>query len=256
MSDALLTVQHLRKVFAGVHAVEDFSMDLHPGEIVGLIGPNGAGKSTVINLISGIHRPTSGQVRFAGTEITQAQPSRIARLGLVRTFQHIRLFRNLTVRENVEVAAQAKLGVSLVDALLRTPRYHRAVGAMRASADELLRLFALEAVQHRPAGTLAYGDQRRVEIVRALATQPRALLLDEPAAGMNDAEAAALAEFLRETSARYDLAVILIEHHLDVIMRLCQRVIVLDHGATLASGTPSEVTRDPEVIRAYLGEAA
>jgi ABC-type branched-subunit amino acid transport system ATPase component len=256
VSEALLTVRDVQKVFAGVRAVEDFSLELFPGEIVGLIGPNGAGKSTAINLISGVHRPTSGQIWFAGTEITHASPSEIARLGLVRTFQHIRLFRSLTVRQNVESAAQAQLGLSLLDVLFHTPRYRRAMRDTREAADDLLRLFALGDVERRPAGTLAYGDQRRVEIVRSLATRPRALLLDEPAAGMNDTEAAALAEFLRETAERYNLAVLLIEHHLDVIVRLCQRVIVLDHGAVIASGTPDEVTREPEVIRAYLGEAA
>jgi ABC-type branched-subunit amino acid transport system ATPase component len=256
VSEALLTVQSLSKAFAGVHALDDFSLEARPGEIVGLIGPNGAGKSTVINLLSGFHRPDGGQITFDGHDITQAEPSRIAQLGMVRTFQHIRLFGSLTVRQNVEAAAQARRRVSLADALARTPRYHDTMHRMRDEADELLGLFELRDVQDRPARTLAYGDQRRVEIVRALATEPRLLLLDEPAAGMNDAEAGALADFLQEVSERRRLAIVLVEHHLDVVMRLCQRVVVLDHGITIAQGTPDEVTHHPEVLRAYLGETA
>lgn len=256
MQDALLAVRGLSKRFAGVHAVDDFSLELRPSETVGLIGPNGAGKSTVINLLSGFHRPTSGQVWLGGHEITHADPSRIAHLGMVRTFQHIRLFRSLTVRQNIEAAAQARERLALPEALLRTPRYQRAMHGMREEADDLLGLFELREVHDRLASTLAYGDQRRVEIVRALATRPRILLLDEPAAGMNDTEAATLADFLERVRERLSLAMLLIEHHLDVVMRLCQRVIVLDHGTMIASGTPEEVTHHPEVVRAYLGGAA
>ncbi len=256
MPGLLLTVLNLSKTFAGVRAVEDFSLEVQPGEIVGLIGPNGAGKSTVINLLSGFHRPTSGQVWLDGYEVTHADPSEIARRGMVRTFQHIRLFGSLTVRQNVEAAAQARRHVSLADVLARTRRYHATMRAMREEAEELLELFQLRQVEDRRARTLAYGDQRRVEIVRALATEPKLLLLDEPAAGMNDVEAATLADFLAEVRVRHRLAILLVEHHLDVVMRLCERVVVLDHGATIASGTPEEVTRHPEVLRAYLGEAA
>jgi ABC-type branched-subunit amino acid transport system ATPase component len=251
---ALLSVRHLNKAFAGVRAVQDFTLDVEPGEVVGLIGPNGAGKSTIINLVSGFLRPDSGTVVFRGSEITGRDPDRIARLGMVRTFQHIRLFPSLTVRENVEAAAQSRSAVSLVDALLRTPRYRDAMQTMERKADALLRLFEVTEVDGQLAGTLPYGHQRRVEIVRALATEPALLLLDEPAAGMNDVEAAALADFLAEVARRQGLAVVLVEHHLDVVMRLCRRVVVLDHGATLAAGTPEEITRHPEVVRAYLGE--
>ncbi len=254
MPEALLSVRHLSKAFVGVRAVQDFSLEVQPGEVVGLIGPNGAGKSTIINLVSGFHQPTGGEVRFRGQTITGANPDAIARLGMVRTFQHIRLFPSLTVRQNLEAAAQSRSAVSLLDALLRTPRYHGAMAGMERKADELLRLFEIADVHDRLAATLPYGHQRRVEIVRALAAEPVLLLLDEPAAGMNDVEAATLADFLGAVAAGQGLAIVLIEHHLDMVMRLCQRVVVLDHGATLAAGTPDEVTRHPDVIRAYLGE--
>jgi ABC-type branched-subunit amino acid transport system ATPase component len=239
-----------------VRAVQDFSLDVQPGEVVGLIGPNGAGKSTIINLVSGFHTADSGEVVFRGQPILGKTPDAIARLGMVRTFQHIRLFPSLTVRENVEAAAQSRSSVSLVDALLRTRQYRRAMADMHHQADDLLRLFEVDNVDAQLAGTLPYGHQRRVEIVRALATTPSLLLLDEPAAGMNDVEAAALADFLANVARQQGLAIILVEHHLDVVMRLCQRVVVLDHGATLAMGTPDEVTRHPDVVRAYLGEVA
>jgi ABC-type branched-subunit amino acid transport system ATPase component len=229
-------------------------MDVQPGEVVGLIGPNGAGKSTIINLVSGFHQADGGAVLFRGRSILGKDPDSIARLGMVRTFQHIRLFPSLTVRENVEAAAQSRSAVSLVDALLRTPRYRHAMADMQRKADGLLRLFQVADVDTQLAGTLPYGHQRRIEIVRALATEPALLLLDEPAAGMNDVEAAALADFLASVASGQRLAVVLVEHHLDVVMRLCQRVVVLDHGSTLASGTPEEVTRHPDVVRAYLGE--
>jgi ABC-type branched-subunit amino acid transport system ATPase component len=257
LSDAaLLSVRHLSKAFAGVRAVQDFSLDVQPGEVVGLIGPNGAGKSTIINLVSGFHTADSGEVAFRGQPILGKTPDTIARLGIVRTFQHIRLFPSLTVRENVEAAAQSRSTVSLADALLRTRHYRRAMADMRRHADDLLRLFEVDNVDAQLAGTLPYGHQRRVEIVRALATTPSLLLLDEPAAGMNDVEAAALADFLANVARQQGLAIVLVEHHLDVVMRLCQRVLVLDHGATLAMGTPDEVTRHPDVVRAYLGAVA
>ena len=253
-SAALLSIRHLSKAFAGLRAVQDFSVEVQPGEVVGLIGPNGAGKSTIINLVSGFHAADSGEVVFRGQSILGQDPDRIARLGMVRTFQHIRLFPSLTVRENVEAAAQSRSTVSLVDALLRTRHYRQAMAEMERKADDLLRLFEVANVDAQLAGTLPYGHQRRIEIVRALATEPSLLLLDEPAAGMNDVEAAALADFLASVASSHGLALILVEHHLDLVMRLCQRVVVLDHGATLAAGTPAEVTRHPEVVRAYLGE--
>jgi len=252
----LLRVEHLTKDFAGLRAVSDVSLEVAPGEIVGLIGPNGAGKSTIINLISGAHRPTSGRIWFNGQDITNSETSRVARAGLVRTFQHIRLFRSLTVRQNVEAAYQVRLGLSLLSVMTRSRRYREAMEEMRVAVDEALALFGLEGVQHQLAGTLSYGDQRRVEIVRALVTQPRLLLLDEPAAGMNEAESAELAQFLREIRQRHSLSIILVEHHLDVVMEVCDRLIVLDHGTVIASGRPDEVVRHPEVLRAYLGGSA
>lgn len=252
----LLEARDLRRVFSGVVAVDGFSMDLRAGEVLGLIGPNGAGKSTVINLISGFDRASTGSVTWAGHDITRASPSRIARLGMVRTFQHVRLFSSLTVRENVEAAAEAGLGVTVLDTLLHTPRYRRAGRAARELAGELLTTFELAPLAGQPAATLSYGNQRRVEIVRALATRPQALLLDEPAAGMDEEEASELATFLEQTRRRHAVSILLVEHHLDVVMRLCDRVIVLDQGRQIASGTTQEVTRHPAVLEAYLGEEA
>jgi len=256
MADALLVARDLWKEFDGIQAVRGFALELFPGEVVGLIGPNGAGKSTVVNLLSGFHRPSRGQIILDGHDISHARADEIARLGLVRTFQHIRLFGELTVRQNIEVAAVPRLHLSPLDVALRTRGYWREVERWRQQVDELLEASGLQAIQDRPAGTLPYGEQRRVEIVRALATQPRVLLLDEPAAGMNESEAAALSDFLEWAQERYQLSLVLIEHHLDVVERLCQRVIVMDQGAIIASGTPEEVTQHPEVVRAYLGEAA
>lgn len=255
-SSSLLSVRNLTKAFEGLRAVDNLSFDIGPGEIVGLIGPNGAGKSTVINLIAGFHQPTSGQVLLDGRPISGLEASRIAQLGVVRTFQHIRLFPSLTVRENVEAAAQARHPLTLLDVLLRTPRHHHVMERMAVETAELLELFHLEPVKDQPAGTLPYGQQRRVEIVRALAARPVLLLLDEPAAGMNDTEAAELAAFLAAVHRRLGLAILLVEHHLDVVMQLCHRVMVLDHGTLIASGTPEEVVHHPEVLRAYLGEVA
>jgi ABC-type branched-subunit amino acid transport system ATPase component len=250
----LLAARDLRRVFSGVVAVDGFSLELREDEVLGLIGPNGAGKSTVINLVSGFDRPSAGQVRWQDHDITRASPSRIARLGLVRTFQHVRLFSSLTVHENVEAAAQTGLGVTALDTLFNTPRFRRARRAARQLADELLTTFELGALAEQPAATLSYGDQRRVEIVRALATRPRALLLDEPAAGMDEDEASDLAAFLERTRERHAISILLVEHHLDVVMRLCDRVIVLDQGRQIASGTTGEVTRHPAVLEAYLGQ--
>jgi ABC-type branched-subunit amino acid transport system ATPase component len=251
---ALLEAAGLRREFAGVVAVDGVSLRLQEGEVLGLIGPNGAGKSTVINLLSGFDRVGAGSVRLAGRDITRESSSRIARAGLVRTFQHMRLFSSLTVRQNVETAAHARHGAGVAETLLGLPRARRAQRAVRELADELLDTFELEPLADQRATTLSYGSQRRVEIVRALATSPRVLLLDEPAAGMDEREAAGLSAFLERTRERHPVSILLVEHHLDVVMRLCDRVLVLDAGRVLADGPPREVTADPAVLEAYVGE--
>lgn len=250
----LLEAAGLRREFAGVVAVDDVSLELAQGEVLGLIGPNGAGKSTVINLLSGFDRAGAGRVRLEGRDITRETPSRIARAGLVRTFQHMRLFSSLTVRQNVETAAHARHGAGVAETLLGLPRARRAQRAVRELAAELLDTFELEHLADQRATTLSYGSQRRVEIVRALATSPKVLLLDEPAAGMDEQEAADLSAFLERTRERHPVSILLVEHHLDVVMRLCDRVLVLDAGRVLASGPPREVTSDPAVLEAYVGE--
>ena len=252
---ALLEASGLRRVFAGVVAVDGVSFELADGEVLGLIGPNGAGKSTVINLLSGFDRPDAGSVRLDGHDITRQTPSRIARRGLVRTFQHVRLFASLTVRENVESAAHARHGAGVASTLLGLPGARRAARDVAELTGELLHAFELDQVAERRATTLSYGMQRRVEIVRALATGPRVLLLDEPAAGMDEPEAADLSTFLERTRERRPVSIVLVEHHLDVVMRLSDRVVVLDAGRVLASGAPRDVTADPAVLEAYVGEA-
>ena len=240
--------------FGGLLALEDLYLAVPEGGLYGLIGPNGAGKTTVFNLISGFLKPTEGRIFWNRAEITGRPPHRITALGIARTFQNIRLFQELSVLDNVLVGFHCRGRATWGEAVLRLPRYRREAREHRARGLELLREVGLEETAAQTAGKLPYGHQRHLEIARALATGPRLLLLDEPAAGLNPQETMDLMDFLRQIKQRYDLTMLIIEHNLRLVMGLCQHLTVLDHGLTIAAGAPAEVRRHPEVIRAYLGK--
>jgi branched-chain amino acid transport system ATP-binding protein len=249
----MLQLQNLGMHFGGLLALEDLCLEVPEGALYGLIGPNGAGKTTVFNLISGFLQPTSGRISLDGADITSLPPHRITYLGIARTFQNIRLFQELSVLNNVLVGFHCRSRASWGEAVLRLPRYRTEEREHCARALELLAEVGLETAAAQPAGKLPYGHQRRLEIARALATGPRFLLLDEPAAGLNPQETLDLIDFLQEIRERYHLTMLIIEHNLRLVMGLCQHLTVLDYGLTIAAGAPAEVRRHPEVIRAYLG---
>jgi branched-chain amino acid transport system ATP-binding protein len=246
-------VENLSMHFGGLLALEDFNLLLPEGGLYGLIGPNGAGKTTVFNLISGFLEPSRGRIRLNGTEITHLPPHRVTPLGVGRTFQNIRLFQELSVLDNVLVGFHCRRRAWWGEAVLRLRRYLSEEREYRLQALELLGEVGLAEAAAQPAGKLPYGYQRRLEIARALASGPRLLLLDEPASGLNPQETEALAKFLWDIKERHRLTLLVIEHNLRLVMGLCQHLTVLDHGLTIAEGSPGEVRRNPEVIRAYLG---
>jgi branched-chain amino acid transport system ATP-binding protein len=251
----LLETRNLTKSFRSLVALKNQAISIRAGEIVGVIGPNGSGKSTFFNLVSGFQRPDSGAVLFDGSPIERKSAADIVRLGIARTFQGTRLFQRLTVAENVRAAAQLRHPTGMADAFFATPRLGRAEAAVAETTRELLDLVALTPRREARAGELAYGDQRRLELIRALATRPRLLLLDEPAAGMDAAETRGVLTLIDDIRRRYHLAVIVVEHDMDLIMNLCERIQVLAHGELIFEGTPAEVQANPRVREVYLGHA-
>lgn len=252
----ILEINKLVKLFGGLAAVSKFDMYIEKGELVGLIGPNGAGKTTAFNLITGVYEPTSGEVLFDGENISGLKPFIINQKGMARTFQNIRLFKDLTVLDNVRIAYHSHVNYSVLAAMLRFKKFFIEEEETEKKAIEFLKIFNLDHKKDELAKNLPYGEQRRLEIARALAAQPKLLLLDEPAAGMNPQETLDLMELIAMIREKFDLTILLIEHDMSLVMGVCERIYVLDHGMLIANGTPAEIRSNQKVIEAYLGEDA
>lgn len=250
---SILKTENVVMQFGGVVAVDSLNIEVNEGEIVALIGPNGAGKTTAFNCITGVYTPTSGRVLFEGDNITGKSPDKITKLGIARTFQNIRLFKDLTVMENVLIAKHLHVNYNFLSATLRLPKALHGERQMKSECEELLERLGLTAVKNEISSSLPYGMQRHLEIARALATNPKLLLLDEPAAGMNPHETDELTAFIKTVKDDYHLTVFMIEHHMDLVMEISDRIYVLDFGQTIAKGTPDEIQNNDRVIQAYLG---
>ena len=257
----VLQASDISIVFGGLTAVSNFSCELKEGELVGLIGPNGAGKTTIFNMLSGVYTPTSGQITFWDRDnkvrvINKKSPAQLNKMGIARTFQNIRLFGNLTVADNVRIALHNQRIVNPFDVLLRLPRFRRDEKIMTQRVDELLSILKIQDKKDELAKNLSYGEQRKLEIARAIASNPKVLLLDEPAAGMNPQETEELRQMIEIIRRDFNLTVLLIEHDMKFVMGICERIMVLDYGRIIAHGTPEQIKTNPDVIKAYLGNEA
>ena len=250
----LLKVDNVSMIFGGLRAVSNLSMYINKGELIGLIGPNGAGKTTAFNMITGVYTPSEGDVYFNGVKSSGKKSYQVTQLGMARTFQNIRLFSELSVIDNVQIAYNMHVTYNLVDAIIRDKKYLNEEDFITQKAMDLLKIFHLEGEANEVAKNLPYGKQRRLEIARALATEPKLLLLDEPAAGMNPQETHELMEMIRWIRDKFDLSILLIEHDMGLVMGVCERIYVLEYGMKIAEGTPEEIKHNSRVIEAYLGE--
>lgn len=254
MAETVLKANNISIVFGGLHAVENFSIEIKKGELVGLIGPNGAGKTTVFNMLTGVYTPTSGTVELRGKDVTNMNPHNRVKIGISRTFQNIRLFKRMSVLENVKVSANINMNYSIFDGIFKTKRYKAQENKATAEAMEILEVLGLKEYANEQAQNLPYGKQRKLEIARALASHPAIICLDEPAAGMNPIETEELMETIKTVRSKFDTAVLLIEHDMKLVMGICEWIKVISFGKEIATGTPDEIKNNKEVITAYLGE--
>ena len=250
----LLKVNNASMIFGGLRAVSNLTMQIDEGELIGLIGPNGAGKTTAFNMLTGVYEPSEGEITFNGQRINGKKPYQVTQMGIARTFQNIRLFSELSVLDNVKIAFNSQVRYGLVEAIGRFGRYFKEEESIEEKALALLEICHLEKLRDETAKNLPYGEQRRLEIARALATSPKLLLLDEPAAGMNPQETKELMEMIRWIKKEFNLSILLIEHDMGLVMNVCQRIYVLEYGICIANGTPEEIKHNKRVIKAYLGE--
>lgn len=252
----MLAIQNLSIEFGGLKAVSNLDLNINDRQVVGLIGPNGAGKTTVFNMLTGVYTPTAGQISYDGESINGLKPYAITEKKIARTFQNIRLFSELSVIDNVKISYNYRVKYNLFDSIFRTKKFREEEKKIQEESIELLKAFSLDTKKDELAKNLSYGEQRRLEIVRALATKPSLLLLDEPAAGMNPQETIDLMEMINWIKDRFNISVLLIEHDMKLVMGICEKIVVLDYGKKIAEGTPEEIKNNPRVIEAYLGEGA
>ena len=252
--EKILEVHKLGIMFGGLHAVADFEMEMGPNELVGLIGPNGAGKTTVFNMLTGVYKPTEGEIRLNGEVVNGKTPDQMVKRGIARTFQNIRLFKHLTVLENVMIACNHEMKCGIFSSMFRLPSFWKEEKAVREKGMSLLKVFGLEEFADYEADNLPYGKQRKLEIARAMATDPKVLLLDEPAAGMNPTETQELMDTIALLRKQFEISILLIEHDMNLVLGICEKIFVLDYGRIIASGEPMTVVNNPKVIAAYIGE--